>query len=903
VPKLFTIIFITLLTCTGLSAVAQKGLGKISGVVVSDSARLPLSNATVTLLHPLDSTVEKMVVTDNKGRFTVEEVPMSSYLLLVTEINHDAFTRKLSLSTSNPMVRMDTLQLMVRSNQMEEIVVTRQKIPVVFKTDTIEFDASSFKVKENAVVEDLLKKLPGMEVARDGSVTAQGERITQIYVDGKPFFGSDPRMATQNLPADIIDKIQLVDKKSEQSRVTRVEDGVVEKVINITIKKNRNKGKFGRAFLGYGTNDRFEGRIVANQFNGTQKISLVAGSNNTGRSDNGDGGRNEEGGQNSNGINRDEQVRLSFSDDFGKKLGVHGNFGYSRNRNEIDQVRQRQTIWGDSANHYFEHSSSERSRSGFSGMVQLEYKPDTLIRINLHQSVQMNRNRNEALSSFRTDAGGTRKINEGGRENINITRNPSLNGNVSISRSFHKKGRGLMFNLSHNSYDNQSDGYLISSNSFFPLTGPDYERVLNQFLNTSSTSQSLSTSASYSEPLHKKGSLSLSLTHNVNRNNNIREAFDFNNLSNIYDLLNDSLSNGFDNTSYNSSAGLTYNYFLGNGTISVGSTWQNNRTKSRSLTNDSTYGQSVRGFMPHASFNMNKNSKRVNASYNYSARPPQAYQLQPIIDNTNPLYIRKGNPSLTFSSIHRFSASFNSFNRKGGMSLNANGNMNMVVNNISNSTSIDTATGVQTTMPVNLGGVHNGFFRVHGTRPVKLFGLKNSFSGSVSVNFNRNVSLLNQKENVNNSVNRRFQTGFNLEIKEWAEIRVNYNYGVQTTSYSLRPEQNNRTVANGAEISLELMPGKYSELYMEWDYSSNKGSAAGFNRQANLVNVSMTQYLDKKKSFWLRFRVYDLLKQNVSVIRFSGESFLEDVQTNILTRYFLVSMNWRMNRFGGKRPG
>ena len=171
------------------------------------------------------------------------------------------------------------------------------------------------------------------------------------------------------------------------------------------------------------------------------------------------------------------------------------------------------------------------------------------------------------------------------------------------------------------------------------------------------------------------------------------------------------------------------------------------------------------------------------------------------------------------------------------------------------------------------------------------------------MNFNRNVSLLNQKENVNNSVSRRFQTGFNLEIKEWAEIRLNYNYGVQTTSYSLRPEQNNRTVANGAEISLELMPGKYTELYMEWDYSSNKGSAAGFNRQANLVNMSLTQYLDKKKSFWLRFRVYDLLKQNVSVIRFTGESFFEDVQSNILTRYFLVSMNWRMNRFGGKKPG
>ena len=237
--KLSRILLIVLLNLAGFSVLAQKGLGKISGVVVSDSARLPLANATITLLHPLDSTVEKMVVTDNKGRFMVEEVPMASYLFLVTEINHDPLTRKLSLSASNPLVKLDTLQLMVRSNQMEEIIVTRQKNPVVIKTDTIEFDASSFKVKENAVVEDLLKKLPGMEVARDGSVTAQGERITQIYVDGKPFFGSDPRMATQNLPADIIDKIQLVDKKSEQSRVTRVEDGVVEKVINITIKKEQ----------------------------------------------------------------------------------------------------------------------------------------------------------------------------------------------------------------------------------------------------------------------------------------------------------------------------------------------------------------------------------------------------------------------------------------------------------------------------------------------------------------------------------------------------------------------------------------------------------------------------------------------------------------------------------------
>jgi hypothetical protein len=881
---------------------AQKNNGRISGVIVSDSARQKMSGATVTLVNAKDSSVEKMTASDSKGRFVLNELKSSSYYLIISEVGYNPLMKAVVLTEAKKEADLDTLILTTKSNQLDTVSVVLMKMPVVVKTDTIEFNASSFKVKENDMTEGLLKKLPGIEIARDGSVTANGEKVTQVLVDGKPFFGNDPKMATQNLPAGIVDKVQVIDKRSEQSKITKVEDGQVEKVINITIKKDKKKGTFGRAYAGYGSNERYEAKLSLNHFNNKKKMALVASNNNTGRTDNSNG-ENEETSyyNNNNGINKVAQARITYSDEWGEKFSLHGNFGYNYNGNVTEQVRNRQTILEDSTNFYYEENQSWRKRSGFNGGIGFEWEPDTITSITFNQSSNLYRSSSEAASLFNSSLSSKRKINEGNRLNRNASKTPSFNGNMTISRQFKKPRRGIFLNINDNINSNLNDNFSISNNYFYPLTEPQYDRLLNQFINSNNRSAAINSSISYNEPLSKKSSLRLSYTYNYSKNNTLRETFDFNNLSSVYDLFNDSLSSDFDNYTKTSSVGINYNYAIKKGNLSVGTTWQNNKTKTVALLKDSVYRQSFSGLVPYLSFNTSGKGKRLNVNYNFSARPPQAYQLQPVIDNSNPLYLRLGNPNLTYSTSHNLSVGLFWFDQKKGWNINANGNINTVVNNISTSTIYDKTTGVQISIPVNVNGVYYSYARIYYSRPVKFLSKGSRWFVNSNLNFSRNVNLLNYEKNTSHSSTKFINTGLSVEVKEVASLSLSCNINSQSVTYSLKEEQNNKTNRYGVDADLRLTPNKTSDINISWGFYKNSGSLAGFNKQVNMVDLDITQYFDKKKTWWLKLKVYDLLQQNVNVYRYSGENFIEDVQTNGLGRFYLLSLNYKLNKFAGNK--
>jgi hypothetical protein len=882
----------------GFVSRAQKNNYKITGTVVSDSSRRQVTNATVSLLFSRDSTVAEMRTTDNKGKFSLDGLKAGAYQLVISEINHETLLRQMEVGESKKEIHLDTLVLKVKSNNMEMITIMSQQ-PVVIKPDTVEFNAGSFKVKPNDMVEELLKKLPGVEVAKDGSLSANGEKVTKVLVDGKPFFGNDPRTATQNLPADIIDKVQVIDEKSEQTKATKIEDGQVEKVINLTIKKNKKVGSFGRAYLGYGTDDRYEARVNANHFNNNRKMAMITGTNNTGRTDN-TAGQNEENAvyNNYSGVTKDLQSKITYTDKWSKKLDVSANLNYTNNSNTSEQVRNRQTLFTDTTNFYFEQNKNNRKRWGAGGGIYFEYRPDTMLKITVNESINFYKTDNRSSSSFNSSISETRKLNEGTRENRSFSKTPSVNGSINISRRLKKKGRAVFFNLNNSENTSLNDGLNNSSNYFYPLSAPDYDRILNQFSNYDTRNASLNASASYSEPLNKKSSVNLSVNYSNSRNNTLRETFDFNPFTSLYDLLNDSLSNNFDNTNKSGSLGLSYNYFLKKSRISLGASWQESKTESRSLTKDSVFGQSKKGLIPFASFNLYDKGKNISITYNYGTRAPQAYQLQNVVDNSNPLFIRYGNPALKYSITHRVNYNLNLYKQKTGLNINSNGNFNAVLNNIGSSTTYDKATGIQTSRPVNLDGVYNWYARVYVNKNFKASGNRNSFYGSASLNSNRNINLVNGEKNKSTSFSRRFNTGINLDLKEFAALSLGYTFTIQTATYSLRKEQNNRTTSNGIEASLRVTPNKTTDFSIYWNFNQNKGSLSGFNRETNMVNADVTQYLNKRKSFWLKLKVYDLLKQNISVYRYSNDNFIEDFQTNVLTRFILLSINFKFNKFG-----
>lgn len=845
-----------------------------------------------------DSSLEKMVVSGSKGSFSLQNISHGDYILFFSEVNHETISRAITLSVANNEIHLDTVRMRLRNNSLDSIIITRMIVPIVIKPDTIEFNAGSFKVKDNDVVEDLLKKLPGVEVAKDGTITAQGEKVTQVLVDGKPFFGSDPKTATQNLPADIIDKVQVIDQKSERARVTRIDDGQTEKVINITIRKNKKKGGFGRAYAGYGTSDRYEGRMSANYFNDARKMAIVAGGNNTGRSDYSTG-TNElnTSYNNSNGINRDLQSRVTYADKLSKKLSIGADVGYFDNRNTTSQTRNRQTILGDSTNFYLEQSLSKRTRNGYNGSVNLTWEADSFTRVVINESGSIFKNEFNSSSFFSSAAALNRKINEGNRVNTNALNTPTLNGTVNISRSFRKRGRGLFFNFTNSFNNGEGDGFILANNFFYPLSEPEFVQLLNQFVRAGNKALGVSSSLGYNEPLSTKSFVGFNLAYSYNKNNTLREAYDFDSASLVYDLYNDSLSTHFDNVTKTTTAGVSYSYTVKKGSLSIGTNWQKNETISRSLSDQHLYRQNFSGLAPYAAYSFFTKGKRLHFSYNYGTRAPQPSQLQPVVDNSNPLYLRLGNPNLKYSVLHRFNFTVNIYQLKSGLNVNSSANLNTTRNNISTSTVFDPHTGVQTTMPVNLNGVYNGLGRIYASRPVNVFGNKNSLYASLALNFYRNINLLNYERNATKSMMWNINGGFSIAVAEVVSLNLGVNARIQSVQYSLQQNRDNKSKAFGTDATLRLTPNKRSELLVNWSFDRNTGSAVGFNRVIHLVNVDLTQYLDKKKSVWLKFKVYDLLQQNVNVYRFSGENFIEDVQTDILTRFFLLSLNVRFNKF------
>jgi hypothetical protein len=894
---------LALLFFCSLALHAQKPTGKIIGTISSDSTRQVVAGATVSLVNSADSSVERIIASDKKGTFSFNEVKNGNYNILITAINHRPFLKFVTISETKKEVILDTLLLQFTADSLAAVTVVGYKLPVVLKMDTTEFDASSFKTRENAMVEDLLKKLPGIEIGKDGTVKAEGEKVTQILVDGKPFFGTDPKMATQNLPSNIIDKVQIIDRKSEQAQVTKVEDGIREKVINITIKKDKNKGYFGRAYAGYGTNERYEARLSGNYFKGIRKISFVSGGNNTGRSDYTTGNNEEQSNyNNSNGITRDVQSKITYVDKWGKKFDVNANIGYSNNTTVSEQTRNRQNIFGDSSNFYFEQSKSVRDRSGVNGSFGFEYKPDTLISIRFNQGINFSRNEFSTGAKFNSRLASNKRLNEGSRRNFNVTTSPSFNGNISINKRFKNSRRGVFFNLNNNINNNIGDGFNISNNYFFPVNSADYSRLLNQFANNDNRSTSINSSVSYSEPVTKKSTLNVSLSYNYSKNNSLREIFNFNTTSHLYDLLNDTLSNNFNNFNHNTSTGLNYSYSFKKGSIAIGGTWQNARTKSESLTNDSIYLQSFSGLVPYLSFNRSNKGKRVNVNYSFSNRAPQAYQLQPVVDNTNPLYLRLGNPNLKYSTIHRVNYNYSFYNAKKQSSFNASGGISATYNSISNSSIFNKSNGSQITQPINVNGVYNANGYVNYSKPFKLKKQKLFWNNSFNYNLGRNVSLIDNLENINRSTGGRLSTGLRIEVEDVLELSTGYNISYQDSRFSLRQNLNNTSYTYGAETILEFTPGKSTEITVNWDFSKNTGRSAGFNREINMINADVTQFMNKKKSWWLKLKVYDLLKENVSIYRYSGESFIEDNQMNVLTRFFLLSLNVKLSKFSGKPP-
>jgi len=918
--KFYTTALFCLFALVGFSQTT----GTLKGKLIDTVGKQSLKDASITILDAKDSTLEVFGLSKEGGLFEVKNISFGNFIVQISFQGYQPIYKKLVVTKENAVVDFGNIYMQIQAKNLDEVVVTQS--PIVIKKDTIEYNAGSFKTKPNAVVEDLLKKLPGVEVAKDGSIKAQGETVSRVLVDGKRFFGDDPKMATKNLPPDMVDKVQIYDAQSDQSAFSGFDDGNRTKTINITTKKDKRKGYFGKIMAGGGDQGRFESGLNLNRFNGNQQMSIIAQANNVNRQafsvqdilgtmnigamGNARGGGNAGasigntiqglgGGNTSSGITTTVAGGINYKDVWGKKTEAYGSYFY--NNLAIDRQSNALTerfISGDSSIFTNQLTKADNKNQNHRFNYNIEHQFDSSNSLIVRPNFSYQETDNESVTTTNTTRGKLTNIN-----NIlqtTTSSNSGYNGTIDATfrHRFKKRGRTYSINLTTGGSANNGNGSNISTTNFSTSS-----IAINQINRTKTDAQNISGNLSYTEPLSKNTLLELSYNYSFRNNVSDRQTFALNSTTNTYNIAVDSLSNNFENV--NESHRATIGYRIQNAKYNLGFTngLQFATLNSENRTKGYAINRNFVNLFPTANFTYNfSRTKNLRINYNGRTNQPSVTQLQPVPDNSDQTNIRVGNSDLTqefTNSLRIFFTSFDIFKMRNIFALlNISTTSNKIVNDITQfKTGINS--GNQLTTYKNANGVYSisGYFN-YGFQLKKP---KSNLNFSTNVNHDRSVSFINQQKNYTYNTTFGETIGWTMNWKEKLDLNVNATSTYNIVKYSVQKEQN----ANFFSQNLSLEPTYTFKggwvIGSEFDYTYNSGRASGFNTNVPLWNASVSKLLFKKQNGELKFSIYDLLNQNVSISRTVNNNFVQDIRTNVLQRYFSITFTYNIRKFAGQQ--
>lgn len=929
-----------LLLAASLFLLSASLKAQVKGLVIDSANKKPIERAVVGLVVKTSPNDTSYAFTDDKGQFRFEYVPASGFSIVIQDMNYKPVARYVAVTKPEKTIDVGTLILAPWGKLLSEVVVTAPAI--VIKEDTIEYNAGSFKVKENAVVEDLLKKLPGVTVDKDGNVTAQGKTVSRVKVNGKDFFGGDVKTATKELPANIVDKIQVIDDYGDQATVSGIKDGDPDKVLNIQIKKDKNHGFFGRLTAGAGTNDRYQASFNGNYFNNNTQLSLFANSNNTNTSlfNFGAGGNrgatsmirtgistmNDMGGMSgmnsmmqnggagqfsmgsSNGVTSTNSIGFNYRDQWSKRISVYGSYSYSHRNTATLTNTSSLTYYTNPKQDVQKNSEDNSFNKGDNHRVtfNMEYQIDSFNYLKISPAFSFGNTDGDAQTP-----GYDYHINDtlrqtGSNFNLSNSKTPNVTGSLLFNHKFRKRGRNFSATLNLGNADNNSTQDITNLSRLYYGPVP-VSANLFQYIDQENHNYNYGLRFTYSEPLSKFRSLDFSYSYSFSYGRNNKRTYNVDSASKNR-TINNFLSNDYENGYYNNRLGVSlrttkkkYNYSIGISVLPV-------TLKGNSITKDSAYKPINNvSIFPIARFVYNfSRTKTFNFNYVGNATQPTFSQLQPVQDNSNQQNISVGNPSLKPAINHNFNFSYNNFNFVSGKVIFTNLTFSTIRNQIVNNTVLlKNQGGRQLTIPQNVNGYYNilGFYAF--SKPYKNRKYVITLNGSA--NYNHNINLIDSVRNIGSNWVLNQGGTFEFNYKEWLELGVGVSYGLNDVHYKNRSGDSSlkNTSSNSWTFSHNINIDFTRRLTLKYDidYTINSGLSSTVSKNPVIMNASLEQVLFKKKNGVIRLAVYDLFKQNSNINRSVSGNSIVDTRSNRLTRYFLLSFTYRLQRFAGQPQG
>ena len=908
--------------CLGLfsfAAAAQQF--EITGKIVDQEEGFPLESATIFVERIADSSLVAYTISDKEGNFSIEGSESADSLRLAgSYAGYIPLNRVISLE--NRKIDLGPVEMQVATNVLGEVTVVSNRAPVTVKSDTLEFNAASFNTRQNANLEDVMKKLPGVEVDSQGNITVNGKPVSRILVNGKEFFGDDPKIATKNLPKEIIDKIQVVDTKTKTEEFTGKAGNPDDKTINITIQEDKNRGYFARATAGGGTDERYELSGIGNYFKDELRVSALASSNNINSSgfsfdevydmmgrgrvnrmsfnSNGGFSINGQGFGMGGGITKSETAGLNFTNEWDEKFEVNANYFFGKNDTETSSIVERETFLPD--RNFFTNSVSEGNVVNDSHRANLsfEFEPDTLTRISVRPAIQIN-------DGFSVRSQVSERLENGNLINNSATQDnediysSNFSNRIDVIRRFGARGAYLQLDFENRNNLQENENRFFSERMTYENGILESTDIRNQLIDEENETDEYSLGLTQRSVLADKLFLDLSYEFSTENSQNERTVYDFNESTGEYSDFNQDLSNAFEvkSVKHIPNAGLNYEGSKWRTSISVG--LLNTSLKNENFIAETSLDKNFNNL--YVSSNVRYEIKRGSSLYLYYRNDtdiPSVRQLQPVEDITDPTNIFIGNPRLDPAFSHRFNLGYHNFDfaTRSGISTYAS------VSFIEDQVVPYTITGEDLLSVTTYTNVDGGVDANLGTSYSKRYKKKErefSYRLGANVNYSRQVGFSNTRKFNADRYGFRPSIRLGYTLNEVIELNPRYELNYVLTNYDINMNREEEYTNHTIGVEATSYWPKNVVFGNDFSYNYFGNVAPGFDPTAILWNMSLGyQFLDEDAT--VKLKVYDLLNENVSTSRTTGDNFVQDTQELILEQYFMLSFTLKLSKFGGKDP-
>lgn len=917
-PKLTALLCAIILSATAYSQ------NTVSGVINDGTDKKAVKNAVVALLTPKDSVLYRFTRSAADGSFTLKNVKPGPYILMTT---HPFFGDLLdNIDVKDTDVKLGTVALLSKTKLLQEVIV-KSGSPIKIKGDTTVYTADSFKVSANANVEELLKKLPGIQVDKNGEIKAMGEKVEKVLVDGEEFFGDDPGMAVKNLRADAVKEVQVFNKKSEQAEFTGIDDGKTQKTINLKLKEDKKKGYFGKIDAAGGPvksiDPRYNTNLMFSNFKGKRKLSAFLLNGNTGQdglswqdnekfggeNDNVSMSMDEDGGMmfmwrggtsddepyvnTENGFIRNTNAGLQYSNKWNDKQTLNISPKYNSQLYTNEKIGFTQLQLGDSAINTNDRTFTDVNRSNFKTSASYDVKIDSNNSIKFTTKANFYHTESAETRSAVTTGNDSKVKNTSNTFRQTASDKQAFTASVLFKHKFKKARRTLSLNTDWNLLNTDGNNFLNSDNEDV-FSG--FVQKINQQKLTAKITQKVSARAVYTEPLSKLYSLELSHELSYNSGQNDQITYSYNNLTGKYDAVVDSLSNNFDQRITINKPGFKISYGGKKVKFNFGSGFGLTNFDFTDRTFNKDYDRNFTNFFPAAVLTYNyKSNHSLRFNYNGNTTQPTLNQLQPLRDNNDFFNQYVGNPDLKQSFSNNFSLSHNGYNFLKDIWTYQSLNLRTVSNSITNNRIINAANGKTITQPVNTdGNISVNFWSGVG------FKLKKTdirFNVNPNINYSRFADVINSRT----SFARTTNAGLGLYMSKSKEKKYDVSIG-NDFSFNRNATSQNNTVkkfsTNNINFNGTVYYKKVWSLSTDYNFFIRQKTEDFQNNLTNSLWNARLQRTFKKDVFTAYAMVRDILNQNIGIERNFYSNTLSEVTNQRLKRYFMLGLTWNFKNKG-----